>query len=78
MYYILLSGQPTAGAGESFTLSAAVVTYAVAGVSATTLGQGICSTTISGTGFTQSSVVTLLDGSGNVVATATGLNLGKR
>ncbi len=60
-----VEGLPNAGAGESFTLSAELVVLAVTEIvhgAGSNLGQA--TVTILGTGFTDDTVVELLDGSG--------------
>ena len=72
VYYVALTGQPSDGtAGTAFTLTAASAAYAVYAASPSTVGAGPAQVTVTGSGFTATSVVDVVAGNGNVVATAT-------
>ena len=71
IYYIHLHGQMGIGQNQPFTLGAASVTFAAYGVSPATVGASTVSVTIDGSGFADPSTVSLVNGSGQVVATST-------
>ena len=70
LYYIRITGEPVAGSADTYTLSASVPAQGASGISSISLGQGVDSPTLFGSGFTTGSTVTLVDASGTVVATA--------
>jgi RHS repeat-associated protein len=73
-YYILLDGRDGAGAGESFTLLASMIPFEVSSFStASGNNTGPVSMTITGSGFTDNTTVSLLDGGTTIVAESTTL-----
>lgn len=71
VHFLLLSGNAAAAAGENYTLSAEQVQLAVTELRNFRGGnQGSATVTVLGTGFTDSTIVELLDDAGDIAATA--------
>ncbi len=75
VYYITLRGQSTISGAQPFTISATAVAPGATAVSPSTLGTGQVSVTVSGSGFGNGAVVSLVDGSGDLVAGAGNVTL---
>jgi RHS repeat-associated protein len=70
-YYLLIQGQAAAGGGQSFTLSASAIPFAVAGVSPNQgSNSGQATLTVTGSEFTPQTVVRLHGPGGTVTAVA--------
>ena len=75
VYYITLRGQSTISGAQPFTISATTVAPGATAVSPSTLGTGQVSVTVGGSGFGNGAVVSLVNGSGNLVAAASNVTL---
>jgi RHS repeat-associated protein len=69
-YYLLLRGDLAAGNGQTFTLAAQQVAFAVYSASPNAVGQGNVTINVVGSGFTAGSIVQLVTSGGAAVASS--------